>query len=285
MICVDLLKGNAQIKQVMTRMSQIIIYMNGHSKVVGLIRDAQRANGVNAPLVLLNTAITRWSSHYLAARRLLQLEATVKQVAGNPDMIPKARKQKAAARKIISYIQDSTFWVNLKDTSRILMPIAGLCYVLQRRNLRLDTMFLAFSKVYKDLYKLANDPMSSSLTVSASNLVLKTLEKRWKPLDHELILSTLILNPFNPRNPSCLFGTSVFGVDSTDPIVAMLERVEKRLFPGNPSPRLAIQYFEYMTETGRYGDGSRFQNVARDLTDESAEKVSLKLINYDVLFQ
>lgn len=98
------------------------------------MRKAQKSAGINRPLSLLFSDTTR-GSKYLAAKRLLQLEATIKQVSCLEELLsPDAtQEQQVAANQFISIVQDNVFWSTLNDTSRILMPIVGLSYVLQKK--------------------------------------------------------------------------------------------------------------------------------------------------------
>lgn len=250
-------------------MLKVVIYINGHNKVLGLVRKAQLSEGVKVPLSLLKSADTRWSTHYLAAKRLLQLEPIIKQVSRHNEFSPSkgTREQKATAKKVVCIVRDNLFWSTLKDTSRILMPIAALSNILQRKNLRLDSMFIAISKVYNDFHKLANRSTSSPLIVAASKLLLTILEKRWAPLDHELIVTAVLLNPFIGRMPSSAFNpNSKLSNENVYLIIPLLERVEQRLFPGDTTSNLSEEYVSYFFNEGNHSDEKLCQNVLRAMS-------------------
>jgi len=72
----------------------------------------------NLPLTVLRAVITRWTAHYMAFRRLLQLNTKLKSLAYNDESVSESerilvtgdRASQRKARDMVDIIKDPIFW-------------------------------------------------------------------------------------------------------------------------------------------------------------------------------
>jgi len=97
--------------------SELITWLRSKTFVLALIRETQTSLRKTA-FAVLRIVITRWTAHFLAYRRLLELhqslEIIVTQEENRPDnekLIIKGRREaKEHSRKMMKLIQNSVFW-------------------------------------------------------------------------------------------------------------------------------------------------------------------------------
>jgi hypothetical protein len=102
--------------------------------VLALIRDAQTKHG-RPPLSVIRAVLTRWTAHYLAFKRLLELRKTLAYLVTEDDLkspsqsqlITGDKKAKIKARAMVALIRDDgdVFWkaiarsvLNLRDRAK-----------------------------------------------------------------------------------------------------------------------------------------------------------------------
>lgn len=91
--------------------------MRSKTAILALIRAAQENSGQEKILTVIRAVLTRWTAHYLAYRRLLELHKILlvvvmndKLLGRNSRLISGDKKSKARARRMIAVIEDPVFW-------------------------------------------------------------------------------------------------------------------------------------------------------------------------------
>lgn len=73
------------------------------------------------PLSVIRAVLTRWTSHFLAYRRLLQLQTSIMtmleldEAAEESQIITGSASAREKATEIISYLKDDHFWSAIKQ--------------------------------------------------------------------------------------------------------------------------------------------------------------------------
>ena len=98
---------------------ELISWLHGKTSVLARLWDIQMQSG-KQPLTVIRAVLTRWMAHYLAFRRLLELQlplwALVNQDAmvspGQQILVPpgSSAANKRKAREMVAIIKDSNFW-------------------------------------------------------------------------------------------------------------------------------------------------------------------------------
>ncbi|CDO73980.1 hypothetical protein BN946_scf185043.g29 [Trametes cinnabarina] len=163
--------------------------------VLARIREVQAANGKSASAVIRPVA-TRWTSHYLAFKRLLELQPSLAailasdRVAGGDTTFMagiKGSAAKAKARQMLALIKDGPFWHSLNWMKLHLEPFAIAANVAQAAHCRLDQVLLIFGFLYHQFSHLPSD-LNDDV---ASSAVLKSLENCWSRSLPEFVVMKL----------------------------------------------------------------------------------------------
>ena len=98
---------------------EVVKWFNNHGRPLGMLREVQRDQYNGNVLTLILPALTRWTSHYLAATRLLDLEKAIRiLVLTSRGRLVEAVGNKAdairKANEIMDLISQPSFWENLK---------------------------------------------------------------------------------------------------------------------------------------------------------------------------
>ncbi len=95
----------------------MIAWLRSKTYVLALLRDIQlRINPGSAPLTIIRAVLTRWTSHFLAYRRLLQLRYTIMTMVQQDELLSESQiitgnaAAQGKAREVISYLQRDGFW-------------------------------------------------------------------------------------------------------------------------------------------------------------------------------
>jgi hypothetical protein len=96
----------------------LIKWLRSKTYILGLIQNIQRdTNG--RILSVIRAVLTRWTAHYLAYRRLVELRPAPESIIAADAMRPKSdlvkgdRKAKTKAREMLRVIRNPSFWFAL----------------------------------------------------------------------------------------------------------------------------------------------------------------------------
>ncbi|KAF7358758.1 hypothetical protein MSAN_01214800 [Mycena sanguinolenta] len=97
--------------------TELITWLRSKTFVLALIRQIQSENGSH-PLAIIRAVLTRWTAHYLAYCRLLEVKMALKSLVLKDSMHPTNdkllttgdKKAKAKAKAMIKTIENPQFW-------------------------------------------------------------------------------------------------------------------------------------------------------------------------------
>ncbi|KAJ7670124.1 ribonuclease H-like domain-containing protein [Mycena polygramma] len=183
----------------------LIGWLNNHGKVRKIFDDAQATMsqdsnaGVIVILAYLVANLTRWTTHFVAFKRLFDVRQALKLAVFQKRnaiiaaevgaaVSTEAERLRSDAEHFIALIDDTTFWSGLEMVLGDLEPICLGTNINQKDSTRLDQVLLTIAGIF---LRFADHPEPE---VKAKMLV--RLEKRWKDCDQPAFLLALILNPF-----------------------------------------------------------------------------------------
>lgn len=99
------------------RATDLIAWLRSKTFVLALLREIQLDSG-KSPLSVIRAVLTRWTAHYLAYCRLLDLRLSLQTLVLKDSMRPSNdrqlvtgdRKAKAKAKAMLKIINDTNFW-------------------------------------------------------------------------------------------------------------------------------------------------------------------------------
>jgi hypothetical protein len=101
---------------------ELIGWLRSKTYVLAHLREVQIRNGKIA-LAVIRAVLTRWTAHYLAFKRLLELQHPLRALVNHDAMAPPDQlilnppggttANKRKAREMIAIIEDSGFWHSL----------------------------------------------------------------------------------------------------------------------------------------------------------------------------
>jgi hypothetical protein len=102
----DYFKSNASVLVYAETATELITWLRSKTLVLALLREAQAQADANG-LSMIRAVLTRWTAHYMAYRRLLELRSTLTSVVYGDESRPQSRiiignaGAKAKAREMI----------------------------------------------------------------------------------------------------------------------------------------------------------------------------------------
>jgi hypothetical protein len=248
---------------------EVVKWFNNHSRALGLLDQEQqkpdpRTGIFRRVLALVLPVITRWTSHYLAACRLLQLEGTLRAIGWNRqeelrEIAGRGEAAQAAVEKVIHTITTDCFWADLARCviahariqsllliqmyrARIhLEPLAIAANVTQADSARLDSVLLTLGNLFFVYRNGDFDP-------DVRDTILRSLEKRWSQADQPIFILSLILNPY--LRQSCFARNSPFQQFVT--VWEMAEKAYTRMFGKPPPLAMRGEFAKYWSHEGVY---------------------------------
>jgi hypothetical protein len=161
--------------------------------------DAQKELGAVVALAYLVACLTRWTTHFIAFMRLLQLRTPLqKAVAWKREQIVKAQvgaaksteKQRLEedATRHCDIIDDPTFWNGLEQVVGDIEVICLATNLNQKDSTRADQVLLTLAGVFLRFFEHPEEEVKKAMT--------KRIEKRWGDCDQLLFILALVLNPW-----------------------------------------------------------------------------------------
>ncbi|KAI0776273.1 hypothetical protein BD413DRAFT_470158 [Trametes elegans] len=229
---------------------ELIKLLRSRPYLLGILRDIQEGmpgfHGT-AKIVIRGVA-TRWTSHYLAYRRLLELQGALHILANDPRIYLSGNEEShAKIRSMITIIQNGLFWHSLTRyavVKRHLEPLAIAANTTQSNTCRLDQVVITFGRLFQSFSQL--DSSDEEIIKIA---VLRSLQMRWDKADQDVFLAAVILNPFLKCRPfralPLLFAPAA--------VHTLLERLWIRFYPNTEPPATFYnEVSQYLREEGDY---------------------------------
>ena len=97
--------------------TELIGWLRGKTYVLALLQEVQLTNSQRV-LAVIRTVLTRWTAHYLAYRRLLEIRISLQLLVENDEKLELRNQQlligdssaRERSRKNIAVIKNSAFW-------------------------------------------------------------------------------------------------------------------------------------------------------------------------------
>ncbi|CDO72497.1 hypothetical protein BN946_scf184980.g38 [Trametes cinnabarina] len=177
---------------------EVVRWFNNHGAALDLLNEAQLFT-YKRVLSLIHPALTRWTTNFQSASRLLVLRPALEAcVARNRQTLVEIGEKsqtsnaKETARRVIASIDDKAFWTRLDRVEAHLKPLAIATNILQASHARLDHVLLTLANLYR-IYT------SDSVEEDVRNHMLSRLELRWKKgagRDQSLFVLAVFFNPY-----------------------------------------------------------------------------------------
>ncbi|KAL7281578.1 hypothetical protein ACG7TL_004895 [Trametes sanguinea] len=247
----DYFDSKSTLLDVTDQAEELITWLRRRTFILARIRDVQQSHGKTA-LAVIRPVLTRWTSHYLAFRRLLELQSTLSYIIADDNarggtstfmagLNTSAAKSKA--RQMIALMQNGAFWHSLNRVKLHLEPLAVAANVTQAAHCRLDQVLLIFGFLYRRFSTLPSDLVDDV----ASRAVIDSIETRWSKADQAIFVAAVILNPMYHLDPFA---------DHPQFIQIELEKLFARLwtrfYRTTPPTELYIDLREYLEFKGRF---------------------------------
>ena len=205
---------------------ELITWLRSKTYILVQLKEVQVQSG-NHVRAVIRAVLTRWTAHYLAFSRLLELQHPLKVLVSHDAMAAPDKKilvpsggsaaNKRKAREMIATIEDPVFWHSLARCEFMLLSTAFLlliypCYrikthleplaraanLAQAAFCRLDQILLTFGSLCMYYNNLRTKDPADRMGCTA---IIDSIEKRWAKADQEVFIAAVILNPFIKISP------------------------------------------------------------------------------------
>ena len=113
----DFFKSEAEFLRFIDKATELIGWLRGKTYVLALLRQVQLMNSQRI-LAVIHAVLTRWTAHYLAYRRLLEIRISLQLLVENDEKLELRNQQlllgdasaRERSRKNIAVIKNSAFW-------------------------------------------------------------------------------------------------------------------------------------------------------------------------------
>ena len=196
----DYFKENQAGAKTAEEATNLLGWLLGHQRVRAIFDEAQALRNHGTVLTYLVANLTRWTTHYTAFRRLLDLKTPIRHavVLSRNDIIGaqvgaehnqgKRRKLSDAANSQCDIIESAEFWNQLQTVVDDIEPICYGTNINQSDKTRPDQVLLTFAGIFLHFDRHSDQSVAAGMR--------KRLEKRWKALDQPMFIFALILNPY-----------------------------------------------------------------------------------------
>lgn len=247
--------ANSMLFAFTTKANDLISWLRSRPQIIGTLHSIQQRANLRA-LTIIRPVSTRWGSHYLAYRRLLQIKTALTLLVESDSSKPPPHqllikgdaRAKAKAREMISIIQDSdnSFWNAILMVVQHLEPLAVAINITQASHCRLDEVLTTFGMLYKQFFTIYQSQPSSTL---AANAVLASLARRWEKSDQDIFIVAVFLNP----NLQCRLFHSQSGI-TIGHIYSLMRNLWERFYRTPVPFSLFSSIQDYLGFTGHFKD-------------------------------
>ncbi|KAJ7215840.1 ribonuclease H-like domain-containing protein [Mycena pura] len=257
---------------------EIIKWISNHSRALGMLKEQQKLTEEYKKnprlLTLIFQVISRWTSHFLAARRLLVLSGPLRALylQSHQSLVECAGNRRDAverAEEVLAPIDDSNLWKNLTEAKTLLEPFAIATKCSQSVDWSLDDALLTFA----NLYRIFNP---TDVNRRVSNCVHSDLEKRFGAINCEAMIVTLWLNPFLRSAAFSPTNLAVLPIS----VYAMAAKLFKQFFGEAPDLDFHAAFFDYSAKPPRGEFRPEFMQleIQKALFEREKKRVSIRKI-------
>ncbi|KII90039.1 hypothetical protein PLICRDRAFT_76459, partial [Plicaturopsis crispa FD-325 SS-3] len=248
----DIFKAKGIFIEVVNEVLEVVKWFNNHSRALGFLKEVTFQK-LKCMLCLILPVLTRWTSHYLCVRRMLELQKPFRQllIDFKEELLlcgGKTREAKDAANKVVKMLASESFWPRLEMVEKHLEPLAVAANTTQTDHARLDVVLLTLA----NLFRIYSSPDMDQAICAA---VRASLEKRWAKADRPIFILAVVFNLY--VRTSCFCNPySTFGQ-----LWPLVRAAFKRFYDIEPDTELRREFQEYIKRIGTWSD------AAMDLAD------------------
>ncbi|KAI0349577.1 hypothetical protein OH77DRAFT_1414734 [Trametes cingulata] len=213
---------------------EVIKWLRSRTYLLALLRDIQESlPGFQGPAkTVIRGVATRWTSHYLAYRRLLELHKVLLLLADDPRLFLSGNEEShEKTRSMLAIIRNPLFWHALTRyvsmVKQHLEPLAIAANITQSNDCRLDQVLITFGTLFHFFESLEDADESTIKTA-----VIRSLEMRWSKADQDVFIAAVLLNPYVRMRPF----HRLAHIFSPAAIYALFDRLWQRFYPSEPVP-------------------------------------------------
>ncbi|CDO69480.1 hypothetical protein BN946_scf184817.g40 [Trametes cinnabarina] len=253
---------------------ELIRWLRSRTYVLGLLNEIQLGlpgASNHPPKTVILGALTRWTTMYLAYKRLLELKLPLEHLAAHPLLAASGNAESRQKTKdMLDRLKNPLFWYNLARVKLHLEPLAIAANITQSQDCRLDDVLLTFGFLYQLFNALVEERDNAVRTA-----VLGSLEKRWAKADQDVFIAAVILNPYLRLSPFRASLTQYF-VPAT--VYGLILRLWDRFYPDSTEKPTLSDVRDYLkfTPGSRYGS---MPSILQHEKDEALRKVFDSLLD------
>lgn len=117
----DYFKSQASVLEFADSATELISWLRSKTQILALLREIQARYGENAVKAVIRAVLTRWTAHYQAYARLLDLHVLLVMLVDMDSRRPEKEqcviavdaKSKKKAKDMVTLIKNNTFWTSL----------------------------------------------------------------------------------------------------------------------------------------------------------------------------
>ncbi|KAJ8515209.1 hypothetical protein ONZ45_g7358 [Pleurotus djamor] len=278
----DMFKVDGPLKAYCEMAVELITFLRSKTLALAAIRDIQKQS--KGPTSVLRAVLTRWTSHYLAFRRLLELKNALTILVSQEKIALGAKDTarlrlvigntaaKGRAQKMMDIIDDPLLWHSLTRMKVCLEPLARAANVAQAASCRLDQVLLTFGSLFIHFSKLLRTLPPSDDSYAPIQAILASLETRWAKCDQLPYIASVLLHPLIKKAPFNLHleFLTIAGAYS------LFKTLYERFFHETPTIDLLQSVQDYFSARA---NSAMFQNlqVMAELLEKSATEQGVPL--------
>ncbi|KAG8723267.1 hypothetical protein FRC09_004049 [Ceratobasidium sp. 395] len=224
----------------------VIKWFNNHTRALAWLQDEQK-HSFQKVLALIYPVLTRWTSVYMALKRLLECLPAFRGLLNNRnrmelrDVAGTERRAREKALEILDIIEDEQFWSNVTRIVSHLEPLTIAAHITEGASTRLDHVLLTFASLYRIYSRMQNEDATVGGELCGS------LERRWTTVDQDPFIFAVFANPYVRAD---LFNKqSESGEFLCTGMLTLAIRLWKRLFnqSGDPDSQFVKALSDYYT--------------------------------------
>lgn len=256
--------------------------MRSKSYILALLHSIQEASG-NQVFAVIRAVITRWTAHYLAYQRLLQLRYSLQTLVNIPAHLEQIRtlgdtRARQKSDLMITLIFNDQFWNNLTVSVALyfiilkllihlsnrmvhhLRPLAISANILQSAHCRLDQVLIVLAALY---YEYSQLPGQENALVK--NALLSSINRRWEKADQIIYIAAVSFNPLIKMQLFASIPQLTF-----NGIYQILASLWTRFTRKDPPLDLLSQIKDYFSDKGIF---AMFTSIARNSQQQANSQV------------
>ncbi|CDO77823.1 hypothetical protein BN946_scf184689.g1 [Trametes cinnabarina] len=242
---------------------ELIRWLRSRTYVLGLLNEIQLGlpgASNHPPKTVILGALTRWTTMYLAYKRLLELKLPLEHLAAHPLLAASGNAESRQKTKdMLDRLKNPLFWYNLARVKLHLEPLAIAANITQSQDCRLDDVLLTFGFLYQSFNALVEERDNAVRTA-----VLGSLEKRWAKADQDVFIAAVILNPYLRLSP---FRASLTQYFVPAAVYGLILRLWDRFYPDSTEKPTLSDVRDYL----KFTPGSRYGSMPSILQHEKDE--------------